>query len=74
MIYLCTQSQGFSWFQFKKDHRSTQKDIFRVFYLPEVTVHETGKENQMLTLINTLFCHAKVGIGDMDYDDIKNSE
>lgn len=33
-----------------------------------------GKENQMLTLINTSFCHAKVGVGDMDCDGIKNSE
>lgn len=28
----------------------------------------------MLTLINALFCHAKVGVGDMDYYGIKNSE
>lgn len=33
-----------------------------------------GTENQMLTLIIVLFCYAKVGVGDMNYYGIKNSE
>lgn len=28
---------------------------------------EEGGEIQKLTLINVSFCHAKVGVGDMDY-------
>lgn len=77
MIYLCTQSQGFSWFQFEDDHGSTQKDIsesdLSFNHLKSLCTKE-GRENQMLALINALFCHAKVGVGDMDYYGTKNSE
>lgn len=33
-----------------------------------------GRENQMLTLIMISLCHAKAGVGDMNYYGIKNSE